>query len=434
MKSTLSIPHLFVSQFQVDRSAPFRRHLNRLEVEIGREDYGRLKRLERMELPPDPQQLGSMEELTARILKTTQNNYNRELLVRMGIRIFLDPSDYCVYYLMPQGAIRFVPQWRQDVLEHIFRRLPLEDTGWRGCGHCLSGFEARFLPDPAGGALLLRRLQRDSSLPLLTATHGPYDPFTLDVALYFLRSGKGDAAIVNLGFSGREPLSDENLEKLKNWGLPLNPSNIDVIYPYTNAAGHPWCYKMEEGFRHFASLAGGQIPSLVIDLHGYVGTFREDTRLLVGLGGLPPFTRLSELGRSERVGHVVHLQPHGGLRRGLALLRDLSEEIYVQFMEQAHRGYNLFMLGGMQLMGRDIDTRLDVEDLLPGAETRHYLPRENLRWIPGAGANALQRMEAGRLDPDIVCLHVEIPTLVRQRIALKLRAMEITDSLDSSAL
>lgn len=434
MKSQIPIPQLFISNFRVDYSAPFRRHLNRLEVEIGKEDYQHLKRVEWLDSPPPPQALDAMEELTERILKTTQNNYNRELLIHRGVRIFLDPSDYCVYYLLPEGSIRFVPHWRRQVLQRMFRSLPTQDTGWRDCGHCLAGFEARFLPDPAGGALLLRRLERDAGLPLLTATHGPYDPFTLDVAFYFLRSGKGDAAIVNLGFSGREPLADDNLELLKSWGVPLNPSNIDVIYPYTDATGHPWCYKMEEGFSHFAAHIGGEAPCLVIDLHGYVGTFSEDSRLLVGLGGFPPFARLAELGRSERVGHMVHLLPHALLRQGLSLLRDLSEEIYIQFCEDPHRGYNLFMLGGMQLMGRDIDSRIDLETLLPGAEVRNYLPKENLRWLPGAGANALQRREATKLNPDVCCLHVEIPTSVRRRIALKLRELEIIDSLESSTL
>ena len=64
---------------------------------------------------------------------------------------------------------------------------------------------------------------------VLTVSHGPYDPHTLEVAFYFLRSGKGRAAVINLGFFGREPLAVSNLQKLKGWGVPLNPSNIDVI-------------------------------------------------------------------------------------------------------------------------------------------------------------------------------------------------------------
>jgi hypothetical protein len=59
---------------------------------------------------------------------------------------------------------------------------------------------------------------------------------------------------------------------------------------------------------------------------------------------------------------------------------------------------------------------------------------ENIRWLPGAGGNALQRIEARKLLADAICLHVEIPTSVRRRIALKLRELEIADSLDASAL
>ena len=60
----------------------------------------------------------------------------------------------------------------------------------------------------AGGALLLRHQQGDirQQRPLITASHGPYDPHTLEVTLYFLRTGKGGSAIINLGFAGREPL------------------------------------------------------------------------------------------------------------------------------------------------------------------------------------------------------------------------------------
>jgi len=38
------------------------------------------------------------------------------------------------------------------------------------------------------------------------------------------------------------------------------------------------------------------------------------------------------------------------------------------------------------------------------------------------------------LNPQTQCLHVEIPTAVRRRIALKMRELAITDSLDASIL
>ena len=37
-----TISPLFLSQFEVDEALPFQRHLNRLEVEIGQEDYSKL--------------------------------------------------------------------------------------------------------------------------------------------------------------------------------------------------------------------------------------------------------------------------------------------------------------------------------------------------------------------------------------------------------
>ena len=428
------IPSLFLSRFTVDYEAPFRRHLNRLEVEIGREDYRHLKRVELLDECPAEERFASMEEITRRVLETTQNNYNRDLLHHLGIRVYLEASTYAVYYRLADRALRFVAAWRQRVLQRFFGAMVSTDTGWRPAGARLDGFVCRFLPDGAGGILLLRRAgQTDSPQPLITATHGPYDPHTLEVALYFLRRRKGSAALINLGFSGREPLTDENLEKLKRWGIPLNPSNIDVIYPYVDAAGHPYCYKLEEGLGHYVELLGIRPPELIIDLHGCVGTLAEDLRLVVGLGGAPPYRRPEELGRVEARGEVLHLSPRPLLRRGLALLRDLSEEIYVQFCTAPHLGYNYFVMGGLQLLGRALDPRCETRSLLTGEE-RTFLPRENLRWLPGAGGNALQRMEARKLRPDALCLHVEIPTTVRRRIALKLREERLTDSLNSSAL
>lgn len=427
------ISPLFVNRFTVDSSAPFERHLNRLEVEIGREDYAGLKRVERVEPAPGQSFFSGMVELTERLLKTTQNNYNRELLQNLCIRVYLDVARYHVYYRWADICLRFVPVWRERVLNLFFREQPLSHVPWRACGEALPGFRCRFLPDDAGGVLLLENSSLRQSLPLLTVSHGPYDPHTLDVALYFLRFGKGRAAIINLGFSGREPLSDENLDKLKEWGLPLNPSNIDVIYPYVNDKGHPYCYKQEEGLAGYVAEFNGKEPDLIVDVHGYVGTRADDQRVLVGLGGLPPYPQAAELGRlSERNG-VFHLLPDERLRRGLGMVRELSEEIYVQFCEESHCGYHFAMLGGLQLIGRCFDPRQEIENLLEGEE-RHYLPAENIRWLPSAGANALQRISASRLPTRAQCLHVEIPTWVRRRIALRMKELAIIDSLSSSSL
>ena len=428
------IPDLFRCEFQVDANAPFCRHLNRLEVEIGREDYRHLKRVELLTESPDDAAFAAMEEITDRLLATTQNTYNRDLLQRLGVRVYLDLPHYAVYYRLHDRVLRFVAAWRQRVLSRFFGAVPVDDSGWREAGAALPGFSARFLPDGAGGVLLLRRSAgRSAEEPLLTATHGPYDPHTLEVALYFLRTNRGGAALVNLGFSGREPLADESLERLKGWGVPLNPSNIDVIYPYLDAAGHPCCYKLEEGFERLVGMLGGPLTELVIDLHGCVGTRADDSRLVVGLGGAPPWVEGGALGRLERHGEVLHLFPASRLRHGLQLLRSLSPEIYLQFCSGPHQCYNFGLLGGLQLIGRALDPRNDVARLLPGEE-RNFLPREDLRWIPGAGGNALQRMAAGRLRADILCLHVEIPTGVRRRMVLKLRELEISASLDASGL
>ncbi|WP_432822108.1 hypothetical protein [Trichloromonas sp.] len=427
------IPKLFISNFTVDYESPFKRHLNRLEVEIGREDYRHLKRVELLDEHPTAAQFAAMEEITGRLLKTTQNNYNRDLLQKLGIRVYLDAPHYSVYYRLPDRVLRFVASWREHTLGRFFGKVPTSETGWHRC-MSPADFEARFLPDPAGGVLLLRRAgERDPALPLLTASHGPYDPHTLDVALFFLRAGKGDAAMINLGFSGREPLTDENLAKLKGWGVPLNPSNIDVIYPYVNAKGHPLCYKLEEGFGRYLRILGGPAPELVIDIHGCVGTRSDDYRLIVGLGGLPPYPTLASLGEVQENGGIIHLRPDPRLRRGLAMLRDLSEEIYVQFCSAPHQGYQFALLGGLQMLGRTFDPHQETKSLLAGEE-RTFLPAEDLRWLPGAGANAHQRIEARRLNPQARCLHVEIPTAVRRRIALKMRELAITDSLDASVL
>jgi hypothetical protein len=138
-------------------------------------------------------------------------------------------------------------------------------------------------------------------------------------------------------------------------------------------------------------------------------------------------------GANGKRGDIFHLSPSSPLRTGLFLLRDLSEEIYVQFCDAPNHGYHFFVMGGLLLLGRDLNPSTEVKSLLPGEE-RTYLPMENIRWLPGAGGNALQRIEARKLLADAICLHVEIPTSVRRRIALKLRELEIADSLDASAL
>ena len=54
------ISPLFLSQFEVDETVPFQRHLNRLEVEIGQEDYSRLKRVELLDEVPDEATFSTM--------------------------------------------------------------------------------------------------------------------------------------------------------------------------------------------------------------------------------------------------------------------------------------------------------------------------------------------------------------------------------------
>ncbi|MCK4508525.1 MAG: hypothetical protein KAU27_08295 [Desulfuromonadales bacterium] len=430
-----SISPLFLSQFEVDESVPFQRHLNRLEVEIGQEDYSKLKRVELLDEVPDEATFAAMLEITERLLKSTQNNYNRELIKRLQIRIYLDPIQYSVYYRLPDRCLRFVATWRQEVLQRFFADVPTEDSGWHTCGHALPEFEGRYRPDAAGGALLLRHRQENirQQSPLITASHGPYDPHTLEVTLYFLRTGKGGSAIINLGFAGREPLTDENLAQLESWGVPLNPSNIDVIYPYIDEHGHPYCYKLEEGLPNYMTTLELSLPELLIDIHGCVGTFSDDRRVVVGLGGLPPYRSPNDIGRFLKEEDVLFLRPNDTVKEGLNLIRDLSAEMYVQFCAGTHLCYNFALLGGMQLLGFQVDPETDIDSLIDGEE-RTFLPKENLRWIPGAGANALQRIAAHKLNPMTQCLHVEIPTAVRRKMVLKLRSLEIESSLDASGL
>jgi len=427
------IPPLFVSQFNVDYDAPFRRYLNRLEVEIGGEDYHHLKRVELVAGPPREEFFIDMQDITERLLSTTQNHYNRELLLSRGIRVLLDPRSYRVYYRQADKTICFRPWWREQVLNKFFAEPPETDCGWQPCNAVLPEFEVRFLPDSEGGVLLLRHRALPAELPLLTATHGPYDPYTLEVALYFLRTGKGRAALVNLGFAGREPLTDDNLEKLKAWDVPLNPSNIDVIYPYLDERGAPCCYKMERRLGELVAELGVGVPELILDIHGCVGTDAADHRIVVGLGGLPPYQDPSRLGQFEAHGEVLHLFPGEPLLRGLGLVRELSDQIFLQYCSAAERCFQFALLGQLQLVGRRIDLRQEVASLLDGEE-RTYLPSDRVRWLPGAGANALQRSEAARIDPELLCLHVEIPTAIRKRMVLKLRELAITASLESSGL
>jgi len=432
-KQTVKVSPLFLNRFKVDENAPFKRHLNRLEVEIAREDYRRMKNVELVEPCPGDEFFSGLVELTERLLHMSQNQYNCRLILDIGIRIYLDRSRYLVYYRLPDRCIRFVPTWRNELLRRFFGDVPLNNTGWVACDQVLSGYRCKYLADNAGGALLLQNVDNDPGLPLLTVSHGPYDPHTLEVALYFLRYGKGRAAMINLGFSGREPLTDENLQKLKKWGIPLNPSNIDVIYPYVDDIGHPNCYKHEESLCRYVNLLEGPEPDLIVDVHGYVGTHAKDDRVLVGMGGLPPYPRLEELGQIETRGDLIHLLPEVRFRCGLEMVRELSEEIYVQLCVESHQCYHFGLLGGLQLVGRTFDPREAVSSMLPG-EDRGILSRENIRWLPSAGANALQRIQACKLGTKALCLHVEIPTDIRRRIALKMKQQAIDDSLLSSHL
>src|SRR5210317_262656 len=118
------ISPLFLSQFEVDETVPFQRHLNRLEVEIGQEDYSRLKRVELLDEVPDEATFTSMIEITERLLKSTQNNYTRVLLKRLQARIYLDPIHYSIYYRLPDRCLRFVATWCKEVLQRFFVLFP----------------------------------------------------------------------------------------------------------------------------------------------------------------------------------------------------------------------------------------------------------------------------------------------------------------------
>lgn len=430
-----NISPLFISQFEVDASSPFERHLNRLEVEIGQEDYSKLKRVELLTETPTEDAFSAMVEITQRLLNSTQNIYNRDLLIRLNVRIYLDPLSYTVVYRQPNQCLRFIPTWRNTVLEQFFQTQPQQDTDWIDCRSALPEFVCRFVADASGGVLLLKHQSRTLTRqrPLITASHGPYDPHTLEVALYFLRTEKAGSAIINLGFAGREPLADECLKSLAKWGVPLNPSNIDVIYPYIDEHGHPNCYKLEEGLLRYIDLLDLAQTELVIDVHGCVGTSQTDQAVIVGMGGLPPYHQPADFGNCRDVQSVWHLFPDKLFRRGLGLIRELSPEIYVQFCTNPHLAYNFALLGGMQLIGSCFDPHKDVSSLMTGEE-RSYLPKEDLRWLPAAGANALQRLAMRKINPEAICLHVEIPTAVRRKMVLKLHALEFESSLDASAL
>lgn len=419
-KTTDKISPLFINPFQVDEKAPFKRHLNRLEVEIAREDYHQIKTVERLEDCPSDDFFSGMVDLTERLLKTSQNSYNCRLLREHKIRVYLERERYQIYYRLPWGCIRFVPTWRNALLQRFFGTIPLDDTDWVACDRVLAGFRCQYLTDNAGGALLLEAPGCDPQLPLLTVSHGPYDPHTLEVALYFLRHGKGRAALINLGFSGREPLTDENLHKLKTWGVPLNPSNIDVIYPYVDDAGYPNCYKHEESLCRYVENLSGPQPDLIIDIHGYVGTHALDDRVLVGMGGQPPYPQLDSLGDVDIQGDHVLLRPGKRFNRGLELVCELTQEIYVQLCLGTRRCCHLRSSPDLGLVGKIFDPSSEVTSLLDG-ELRGVLKKENIRWLPSAGANALQRIQACRLGTQALCLHVEIPTLIRRRIAREMR-------------
>ena len=172
---------------------------------------------------------------------------------------------------------------------------------------------------------------------------------------------------------------------------------------------------------------------LIVDVHGYVGTSTDDRRVIVGLGGLPPYPDPQKMGQLEIKGETVRLKPDGRLLQGLKMIRELSPEIAVQFCAASTCGYHLELQDDLSLCGRIFDPQPEMESLLKGEE-RNYLTRENVRWLPSAGANALQRVQACKLNSCAGCMHVEIPTLIRQRMALRMKEMAITDSLTSSGL
>ncbi len=425
-KPTAPVTPLFLCRFQVDEKAPFKRHLNRLEVEIGKEDFSRMMAVEALDSCPDETFFSGLLDMTGRLLESSQNDYNCRLLRRRNIRVYCDRRRYLVYYRLPERCLRFVPTWRNHVLRLFFGEIPLADTPWTHCGRILPAFRCRYLADRAGGALLLQRVDAASQLPMLTVSHGLYDPQTFEIALYLLRRGNSRAALINLGFSGREPLTDDNLQKLKAWGVPLNPTNVDVIYPYINESGHYNCYKHEESLCRYLAQLEGPEPELIIDVHGYVGTHAADERILVGMGGQSPYPQLAELGEVEEHESVVSLVPNQRFQRGLRIVRELSPEIYVQLCLSARRCGHFNCPDCLRLVGRLFDPAQEVINMVSGEE-RGMLSRDNIRWLPSAGANALQRLQACRLRSRALCLHVEIPTAVRRRIAARLKR-ELDDS------
>jgi hypothetical protein len=410
------LPEIFLHQFIVESRAPFQRHLNCLEVEIGREDYHHLQQIDLLTDREADIDFSPMLDITERLQATTQNTYNRALLQQLRVRIYHDVVRYTVYYHLPHKVLRFSAAWRDHLLTSFFGAVPHTDQGWLNAGRLLPQFQVCFLPDNNGGVLLIRRHNGEAIQVLLTVTHAPYDPHTLDLALHALRHSLADAALINLGFSGREPLTDENLAKLKSWGVPMNPSNIDAIYPYADAQGHPFCYKLEEQLPALIEQLQGPLPQLIIDLHGCVGTYPADDRLIVGLGGTPPYTRLAALGAGRREGATLMVQPRPLLARGLQLLRSFSQEIHLQLCINRRQGYSMRLDNSGFLHGGPVDLTRDVASLLPG-ECRSWLPGLGLRWLPGFSGNALQRRMARSIDRQILCLHVEVPTLVRRRIA-----------------
>lgn len=410
------ISPLFMAPFQVDEQVPFKRYLNRLEVEIGREDYAGVLQVEPADPCPGDAFFAGCTELTERLLRTSQNSYNCRLLEALGIRVYCDYQRYQVYYRWQDGCLRFLPGWRNRLLRRFFAEVPLSDSGWQPADAVLADASCRYLPDHAGGALLIELPAAASNLPLLTVSHGPYDPHTLEVALYLLRSGKGRAALVNLGFAGREPLTDDNLEQLKSWGVPLNPSNIDVIYPYVDHWGRANCFKHEESLCRYVGLLARPEPEIIIDIHGYVGTHAADQRVLVGMGGQPPYPTLAELGSADWSEQECRLQPSRLFERGLKLVQELSREVFVQFCMETNRCAHFALNENMTLQGRLFDPGVELTSLIEGEE-RSVLPSENVRWLPSAWANARQRAQACQLGSRALCLHVEIPTRVRRRIA-----------------
>ena len=93
----------------------------------------------------------------------------------------------------------------------------------------------------------------------------------------------------------------------------------------------------------------------------------------------------------------------------------------------------LAWLGGLALLCCQIKAWSDTESLLDGEE-RAFLPDEDLRLLPGDGANALHRLAAPKLNPNPTCLHVENPTALRPKRVLNLRSRENESSPDARSL